>query len=560
MRAVKNIKPLIIQSDRTLLLETDSDVYESVRDDISRFAELIKSPEHIHTYQITPLSLWNAASIGLNNKSIIETLKKYSKYEIPDNIITEIEDVVERYGKIKLVKNSDEDLLLTADDDILITEILHNDKIKSFIIKRIDRNNILINKNLRGHLKQKLLEIGFPVEDLAGYKDGAYLDIDIRRQMFLSKKIFQLRQYQIEAADIFFAGNSIKGGSGVVVLPCGAGKTVVGLRVLSLLKTEALILVTNITAARQWIQEIIDKTSLTADMIGEYSGEIKDIKPVTLATYQILVYRKNKNEDFLHFDIFNRKKWGLIIYDEVHLLPAPVFRMVAELQSKRRLGLTATLVREDGKERDVFSLIGPKKYDVPWKVLEKQGWIAKAVCHEIRIPLPKNLRYKYAVATLKEKFRIASTNPDKLLIIRELLEYHQNDNVLIIGQYIDQLKEIARVFQAEFIYGQTKNIEREEIYNRFRKGEIKRLVVSKVANFAVDLPYANVAIQVSGTFGSRQEEAQRLGRILRPKFENNQASFYSVVTRETSEQDFAFKRQLFLVEQGYKYVIKNEFR
>lgn len=553
-----NEKPLIVQSDRTLFLETNSSVFEKARDEISLFAELIKSPEHIYTFQITPLSLWNAASAGLDKEKIFSILHIYSKYDIPENIKVEIEDVIQRYGCIKLIKDDQDNMFLYSEDDILITEINHNEKIAEYIQNRFDRNHLLIKENYRGHIKQQLIELGFPVEDLAGYKEGAYLKVDLRKQSFLQKMTFSLRTYQNEAADIFYANNSNQGGSGVIVLPCGAGKTVVGLKVLSLFKTETLILVTNITAARQWMEEIIDKTTITTDMIGEYSGEMKDIKPITIATYQILIYRKNKKEDFLHFEVFNKKNWGLIIYDEVHLLPAPVFRMVAEIQSKRRLGLTATLIREDGKESDVFSLIGPKKYDVPWKVLEKQGWIAKAMCTEIRLNLPQKLRYKYAVASIREKFKIASMNHDKMGIIERIIQKHQDDNILIIGQYIEQLQEIADTFKSDFIHGKVKNVVREELYKKFKQGIIKILVVSKVANFAVDLPDANVAVQVSGTFGSRQEEAQRLGRILRPKKEENQAYFYSIVSKDTSEQEFAFKRQLFLVEQGYKYVIQNQ--
>ncbi len=551
-------KPLIVQSDRTLLLETSSSLYEEARDWISKFAELIKSPEHIHTYKITPLSLWNAASAGLTTKKIIEILEKYSKYEIPENIIFEIKETIERYGKIKLIKDSSENYYLYSEDDILLTEILYNKNVSKFIEKRRDRHHLLIKGNFRGHIKQALINIGFPVEDLAGYKDGAFLDINLRLRTLYSGEEFKLRRYQEEASNIFYAGNSPKGGNGVIVLPCGAGKTIVGLKIMSMLKTETLILVTNIIAARQWMEEIIDKTTLTQDKIGEYTGEIKEIKSVTIATYQILVYRKSKQEEFWHFEIFNKKNWGLIIYDEVHLLPAPVFRLVAELQSKRRLGLTATLIREDGRETDVFSLIGPKKYDIPWKELEKQGWIAKAVCTEIRVKLPQNLRYEYAVANDREKFKIASTNPLKMDVIKQLVEQHTNDQILIIGQYLDQLEIIAKQLNAPFISGKMKNIDRQELYNKFKNGEIKLLVVSKVANFAIDLPDANVAIQVSGTFGSRQEEAQRLGRILRPKRGENQAHFYTIITRETKEQEFAFKRQLFLTEQGYKYVIKNQ--
>ena len=555
-----NNKPLIVQSDKTLLLETASPLYEEVRDNISRFAELVKSPEHIHTYKITPLSLWNAASSGLTSKEIIKILRSYSRYDIPENVIYDIKDLIERYGRIKLIKDSKGNYLLYSEDDILITEIEYNKNVNKFIEKRIDRNHLLIKKNFRGHIKQALINIGFPVEDIAGYKDGAFLDLKLRERLKSTGEKFVLRKYQQEAIDVFYANNSVKGGSGVIVLPCGAGKTVIGLGIMAKLKTETLILVTNITAARQWINEIIDKMEVKSEWIGEYSGEIKEIKPITIATYQILVYRKNKKEDFLHFHIFNEKDWGLIIYDEVHLLPAPVFRMAAEIQSKRRLGLTATLVREDGHEKDVFSLIGPKKYDVPWKELEKEGWIATAICTEIRVKLPDNLRYKYVVANSREQFKIASVNPLKIDIVKKLIEKHNEDLILVIGQYIEQLKEIAEAIKAPLIYGNVKNREREELYSKFKKGEIKILVVSKVANFAVDLPDANVAIQISGTFGSRQEEAQRLGRILRPKKGENSAHFYTIVTKESKEQEFAFKRQLFLSEQGYKYVIKDGYQ
>ncbi len=555
-----NNKPLIVQSDKTLLLETASPLYEEVRDNISRFAELVKSPEHIHTYKITPLSLWNAASSGLTSNEIIKILKSYSRYDIPENVIYDIKDLIERYGRIKLIKDSKGNYLLYSEDDILITEIEYNKNVNKFIEKRIDRNHLLIKKNFRGHIKQALINIGFPVEDIAGYKDGAFLDLKLRERLKSTGEKFVLRKYQQEAIDVFYANNSVKGGSGVIVLPCGAGKTVIGLGIMAKLKTETLILVTNITAARQWINEIIDKMEVKSEWIGEYSGEIKEIKPITIATYQILVYRKNKKEDFLHFHIFNEKDWGLIIYDEVHLLPAPVFRMAAEIQSKRRLGLTATLVREDGHEKDVFSLIGPKKYDVPWKELEKEGWIATAICTEIRVKLPDNLRYKYVVANSREQFKIASVNPLKIDIVKKLIEKHNEDLILVIGQYIEQLKEIAEEIKAPLIYGNVKNREREELYSKFKKGEIKILVVSKVANFAVDLPDANVAIQISGTFGSRQEEAQRLGRILRPKKGENSAHFYTIVTKESKEQEFAFKRQLFLSEQGYKYVIKDGYQ
>ncbi|KPL10668.1 helicase, partial [candidate division BRC1 bacterium SM23_51] len=425
----------------------------------------------------------------------------------------------------------------------------------------IDKQRIQVKRGMRGRVKQALIKVGWPVEDLAGYVEGESIEICLR-DVTLSGRPFRLRPYQRDSVDVFWAGGSARGGSGVLVLPCGAGKTIIGIGVMGRISQHTLILSTNITALRQWRDELLDKTDLQPHQIGEYSGEVKERdRPIVLTTYQILTYRKSKDDDFEHLDLFNNGRWGLIIYDEVHLLPAPVFRAVAEIQGKRRLGLTATLVREDGKEDDVFSLIGPKKSDVPWKVLEKQGWIAKAECIEIRIPLPEDKRMEYAVADTKSKFRIASENPLKIEIIKELIEHHRDDNIMVIGQYLDQLHEIARILQQArrqdipIITGKTPTKERERIYGDFREGRLKCLIVSKVANFAIDLPDANVAIQVSGTFGSRQEEAQRLGRILRPKAEGKMAHFYSLVTKDSKDQEFAANRQLFLTEQGYRYVI-----
>lgn len=549
--------PLIIQSDNSLLLETNNPLYEEVRDLLVLFAELIKSPEHIHTYRLTPLSLWNAAAAGVKYEFIKDTLEKYSKYSIPENVIYTVQDYIERYGKIKLVKNNKDDsqLLLISDDAYLINELAHNKLVKIYLMGQVDEHSLIVKADNRGFIKQALIKIGFPVEDLAGYSEGEPYPINLRSQT-LSNKNFLLREYQTESIDSFYANGSVYGGNGIIVLPCGAGKTVVAMGVMAKLKTNTLILVTNITAARQWIEELIDKTDITSDDISEYSGEIKEIKPITIATYQILTYHKSKKDKFIHFPIFNSKNWGLIIYDEVHLLPAPVFRTVANLQAKRRLGLTATLVREDGKEDDVFSLIGPKKYDVPWKVLEKQGWIAKALCTEIRIPLSEKDRIPYSTAGDREKFKLASLNIKKLNIIKKLIKKHQSDNILIIGQYIEQLELLSKELGVPLITGKTKNKDRSVLYNKFKNKEIQILIVSKVANFAVDLPEANVAIQVSGTFGSRQEEAQRLGRVLRPKKEENIAYFYTVVSKGTTEEDFALKRQLFLTEQGYKYTIE----
>ncbi len=550
-------RPLIVQSDRSILLETDGPAFEDARDAVGAFAELVKSPEHIHTYRVTPLSLWNAAAAGMTADQIVESLEVFSKYEVPQNIIVEIREYVARYGRLKLYKLRDDQLVIESEDPMLVTELLGNKEIQPFVSGSADNNKIFIKPGDRGNIKSALIKVGFPVEDLAGYVEGAPLKLSLRKKA-LTGKPFGLRKYQQESVDAFYAKGSNHGGSGVVVLPCGAGKTVVAIGAINATQCETLILATNTVALRQWKNEILDKTTLTEDQIGEYSGDSKIIRPVTIATYQVITYRKTKDSPFLHFDIFDKGSWGLIIYDEVHLLPAPVFRATASLQAKRRLGLTATLVREDAREEEVFSLIGPKKYDVPWKVLEKQGWIAQAECHEIRIPLSAQERYQYAIATKRQKFRIASTNPEKDVVCGRLIEKHKDDNVLIIGQYIDQLDALAERFKAPIITGKTPTKQREILYAAFRNGEEKLLIVSKVANFAIDLPDANVAIQVSGTFGSRQEEAQRLGRILRPKSDGVIAHFYSLVSRDTSDQDFSVKRQLFLTEQGYRYTIMTD--
>lgn len=554
--AANDDKPLIIQSDRSILLETDGPRFEDARDAISPFAELVKSPEHIHTYRISPLSIWNAAAAGMTADEMIEALTRYSKYDLPQNVLVDIRDNVDRYGRIKLFKDDIGNLVLESEDRLLVREILNNKTVQPFVTGSPDGYKILVRPEDRGNVKSALIKIGFPVEDLAGYVTGTPLPMAYR-ETSLRGKAFGLRKYQQESVDAFYAKGSNFGGSGVVVLPCGAGKTVVAIGAMHACQTHTLVLTTNTVALRQWKEEILDKTTLTEDQIGEYSGESKEIKPVTLATYQVLTYRKAKDGPFLHFGLFEQANWGLIVYDEVHLLPAPVFRATAELQARRRLGLTATLVREDAREDDVFSLIGPKKYDVPWKVLEKQGWIAQAICTEVRVPIEDEDRYRYAVSDKRGKFRIASTNAIKISICEVLAKRHKDDHVLIIGQYLDQLKMLAKKFKAPIITGATPNKKREELYADFRSGKVRLLIVSKVANFAVDLPDANVAIQVSGTFGSRQEEAQRLGRILRPKTENTTARFYSLVSRDTCDQDYSVKRQLFLTEQGYRYEIVN---
>lgn len=546
--------PLILQSDRTILLEVHNPLFEEVRDSISPFAELIKSPEHIHTYAITSLSLWNAASAGFSTDHILNCLETYTKYEVPQNIIEDIKDILSRYGKICLVPSEKKEFFrLEVNDPYLLEEVKHNKKIKPVLVEEIRGKGFFIHMKDRGNIKQILIKTGYPVKDMAGYTDGTELKIQLKN-ITSSGKNFHLRDYQKGSVNSFYRSNSPEGGHGVIVLPCGAGKTVTGMAIMEKISSYTLIISTSTVAVHQWISELLDKTDITPDLIGEYTGNIKEIKPVTLTTYQILTHRKSKEEDFIHLGLFQKQNWGLIIYDEVHTLPAPVFRATAEIQSKRRLGLTATLVREDGLEEDVFSLVGPKKYDVPWKELESKGYIAQAYCYEIRVELGNEEKFEYALADERNKFRIASENAKKLEIAEELIKKHSGDQILIIGQYISQLEYFRDRLNLPLITGKMKNREREKLYEEFRRGDIHHLIVSKVANFAVDLPDANVAIQISGTFGSRQEEAQRLGRILRPK--DKSSFFYTLVSRDTKEQDFALNRQMFLAEQGYKYIIE----
>jgi DNA excision repair protein ERCC-3 len=545
--------PVVVQGDRTILLEVDHPLYAEARDALAQFAELEKSPEHIHTYRLTPLSLWNAAAAGLAATAVISSLDDLSRYDLPPNVVADIRDYIGRYGRLKLLREG-ADLVLRSDDIALIVEVARHKRTKDYVLEQRDDHTLTLDAARRGHVKQALVAIGYPAEDLAGYTDGEAMPLEVRTQTAQGED-FDLRQYQRDAVHAFYANGSTSGGSGVVVLPCGAGKTVVGIGAMAAIGRATLILTPSTIAVRQWMSEILDKTSLTADQIGEYTGERKDIRPVTVTTYQMLTYRASEDGNFPHFGLMTGHDWGLIIYDEVHLLPAPIFRITAEIQARRRLGLTATLVREDGREADVFGLIGPKRFDVPWRELERQGWIATAECHEIRVALPDEDRLTYAVSEEREKYRMAAENQTKIDVTRELLNRHADDQILIIGQYLDQLKELAKLLDAPLLTGRTNNSQREKLYDQFRQGKIKRLVVSKVANFAIDLPDANVAIQVSGTFGSRQEEAQRLGRLLRPKSDGRPAHFYTIVTRDTRDQEFSSNRQLFLTEQGYRYTI-----
>jgi DNA excision repair protein ERCC-3 len=560
MMQVRPDNPIIVQGDGKVLLETKHSRYEEARDFLARFAELEASPDLLHTYRITPLSLWNAACSGITKDNIVDTLRGLSKFDIPPDVLQNVSDTIERYGLVKLMPHPDEPktkIRLEFHNAYVAKLISKVSSIQEFLVED-GRRNWAILAGHRGIFKQRMLAANWPVEDLVGFMPGEPLHIKFRDQMRDSGDPFAVRHYQKEAAARWHLMGLPAGGHGVVVLPCGAGKTIVAMEAMRLCQTRTLILATNQAAVNQWVRELIDKTYLTADQVGAYMGTKKEIKQVTIATYQILTWRRSKDAAFEHLHLFEDHDWGLLIYDEVHLLPAPVFGATATLQGRRRLGLTATLVREDGREADVFTLVGPKRYDLPWQMLERDGFIAEAICHEVRVPFVNGDLEKYEASSEQTKFRFASTNPNKMDSIQELVERHRGDNILIIGTYLDQLEAIARKFKAPLITGKTPHRERDVLFENFRTGRSKLLVVSKVANFSIDLPDANVAIQVSGTFGSRQEEAQRLGRILRPKKKGNKAHFYTVVTAETKEQEFALKRQLFLTEQGYRYTIENK--
>jgi DNA excision repair protein ERCC-3 len=534
--------PLIVQSDKTLLLEVDHPSAEEARRAIAPFAELERAPEHIHTYRVTPLGLWNARAAGHDAEQVVNALITHSRYAVPHALLVDVADTMDRYGRLTLEKDPEHGLLLRTTDRPVLEEVLRHKKIKPLVGERIDPDRVLVHPSERGHLKQELLKVGWPAEDEAGYVDGEAHRID------LDNSDWSLRPYQQQAVDGFWHG-----GSGVVVLPCGAGKTLVGAGAMAQAKATTLILVTNTVSARQWRDELLKRTTLTEEEIGEYSGARKEIRPVTIATYQVLTTRRKGV--YTHLDLLDARDWGLVVYDEVHLLPAPIFRMTADLQARRRLGLTATLVREDGREADVFSLIGPKRYDAPWKDIEAQGYIAPADCVEVRVTLPDTERLAYATAEPEDRYRLASCSPVKVPVVEKIVARHRGEPTLVIGQYLDQLDELAQRLGADVITGETPVAQRQKLFQAFRVGEIDLLVVSKVANFSIDLPEASVAIQVSGTFGSRQEEAQRLGRVLRPKGDGRTAHFYTVVSRDTVDAEFAAHRQRFLAEQGYAYRI-----
>ncbi|KOV33858.1 helicase [Streptomyces sp. XY431] len=537
-----NDGPLIVQSDKTLLLEIDHPKAAECRRAIAPFAELERAPEHVHTYRVTPLGLWNARAAGHDAEQVVDALVTYSRYPVPHALLVDVADTMARYGRLRLTKHPTHGLVLSTTDRPVLEEVLRSKKIVPLVGDRVDPDTVVVHPSERGQIKQVLLKLGWPAEDFAGYVDGEAHPIE------LAEDGWSLRPYQAQAVEGFWHG-----GSGVVVLPCGAGKTLVGAAAMAHAKSTTLILVTNTVSARQWKHELVKRTSLTEDEIGEYSGTRKEIRPVTIATYQVMTTKRKGV--YAHLELFDARNWGLVVYDEVHLLPAPVFKFTADLQARRRLGLTATLVREDGREGDVFSLIGPKRFDAPWKEIEAQGYIAPADCCEVRVTLTDSERLAYATAEPEERYRFCATTATKRRVVEALVKKHEKDQTLIIGQYIDQLDELGEVLDAPVIKGETSNAQREKLFEAFRNKEIGVLVVSKVANFSIDLPEATVAIQVSGTFGSRQEEAQRLGRVLRPKADGHSAHFYSVVARDTVDQDFAAHRQRFLAEQGYAYRI-----
>lgn len=545
--------PLIVQSDKSLLLEVDHPRGDDARRAIAPFAELERAPEHVHTYRLTPLGLWNARAAGHDAEQVVNTLIEYSRYPVPHALLIDIAETMSRYGRLTLAQHPVHGLVLEATDRAVLAEVLKSKRTAGLVGERVDETTVVVHPSERGHLKQVLVKLGWPAEDLAGYVDGEKHEIALSpttppRTEGDAPKPWEMRPYQAQAVDGFWHG-----GSGVVVLPCGAGKTIVGAGAMARSSTTTLILVTNTVSARQWRDELVRRTSLTEDEIGEYSGARKEIKPVTIATYQVLTTKRKGV--YTHLELLDARDWGLVVYDEVHLLPAPIFRMTADLQARRRLGLTATLVREDGREDEVFSLIGPKRYDAPWKDIEAQGYIAPADCVEVRLTLPESDRMTYAVAEPEDKYRLAATATGKNRVVEQIVAQHPDDQVLVIGQYLDQLEELSNHLDAPLITGATTVRERQRLFEAFRSGEISRLVVSKVANFSIDLPEASVAIQVSGSFGSRQEEAQRLGRVMRPKADGRTAHFYAVVARDTVDQDFAAHRQRFLAEQGYAYRI-----
>jgi DNA excision repair protein ERCC-3 len=549
-----NDNALIVQSDGSILLEAHAPRAAEARTALAPFAELVKSPEHVHTYRLTPLSIWNARAAGLSGEEMVAALHEHAKYPVPESVASDVREMASRYGRVVIDRDGDW-LVVTCRDRLTAERVARDKGVSPHVAARVDETRFRVRAAARGVLKQALVAAGFPAEDLAGYVAGEGLQVGLRAQC-RSGGAFELRDYQREAVEAFHASGSVRGGSGVIVLPCGSGKTIVGMAAMAAVAQTTLVLTTSNSSVEQWRRELLDKTTLPEDAIASYTGESKVTGKVTLTTYQILTWRPRRAEEFPHLSLFQARPWGLIVYDEVHLLPAPVFRVTAELQARRRLGLTATLVREDGREGDVFALIGPKRYDVPWRELEERSWIAAAACTELRVPMSAERRLTYALAERRAQFRIAAENPVKLAQVEAILERHPGGRVLVIGEYIRQLAEVSQRLAAPLISGGTPQDERERLYERFRRGDLRCLVLSRVGNFAIDLPDADLLVQVSGLFGSRQEEAQRLGRVLRPKADGRAARFYTLVSRDTREENFAHHRQLFLTEQGYSYHVE----
>ena len=530
----------IVQSDKTVLIELAHPGAEDARHDISLFADLERAPEHIHTYRITRLAVWNAEAAGHTAEEMIGLLSAHSRFPLPDNVVADITDWVSRCGRVELVRPEGSDEITLRGDEAIMAEVTAHKKIAPHLTQRLSATEVTISPLARGIIKQELLKIGWPANDTAGFIEG------VPWPMTLDTSDWVMRDYQQRAVDRFHAQ-----GSGVVVLPCGAGKTVVGAGVMAEVGQYTLILVTTHQAARQWQRELVARTTLSADDVGFYQGAAGDIRPVTIATYSMITAKRGG--EFRHLGVVSETAWGLVVYDEVHLLPAPVFHLTSTLQATRRLGLTATLVREDGREGDVFSLIGPKRFDAAWKDLEKGGYLAPAECIEVRVEMPPSDRLHYATLDDRARYRYAATHEVKDHVVSALVDAHRGEQILVMGVYLDQLERVAGVLDAPLMAGDTPDAKREQLLEDFRTGRLSTLVVSKVANFSIDLPEASVAIQMAGTFGSRQEEAQRLGRIVRPKADGRPATFYSVVTRDTADQDFAANRQRFLTEQGYRY-------
>jgi DNA excision repair protein ERCC-3 len=537
----------IVQGDRSVLVEVDHPGYERARDVLVRCAEIEKSPEHVHTYRLSDLALWNAAAAGVTAEEILAGLRSVSRFALPGHVEHEIRERVGRHGTVVLADvPEDPTRLRLSVTEALLFERLQRDKTTAPFLDLFLGNDrsFLLRREYRGVVKQAIMKLGWPVLDTAGLTPGAPLSIEERRDVFTPYP------YQVRAVQAFVDS----GGHGVVVLPCGAGKTVIGLMAAARLGVRTLVITSSREACAQWRRELVSKSTLTKDQVALYDVTSKSVAPVTITTYSMLGRKGGSGPtSHTHFDRLAEEPWGLLIYDEVHLLPAPVFRLAAELQSRRRLGLTATLIREDGRAPDVFALIGPKRYDVPWRELEASGHVAAATCFETRLPLPNELHTAYATASAREQPRIAGENPLKLRLLGRIAERHSGDRVLVMGSYLDPLAAAGRLLDAPVITGETPHRDREKHYEAFRRGAIRRLVLSRVGNFAIDLPDANVLVQLSGTMGSRQEEAQRLGRVLRPK--PGGASFYTLVTRDTIEQEHALHRQLFLTEQGYRYYI-----